>query len=216
MKTFCCTTPAIQGGQDRLGERPERSGWQDYLDRARFRLASGQGINADNRVLRRQNNWWATYAFWVFRLFGLDDSSSWWGTGRWVDEGGRRRPVPSYPAGNIVGERDDRPFASRGCHMSTSPEGKLVDVRSPESIPENGARAYPQRGDYGAGTFRVPGHPRARAVIPHPFSDGASSSASMSRTGPGPPRTTSSPIADRRRSSHAGCADLPVGPRWWN
>ena len=87
---------------------------RDYLDRTRFQaLLRSKGINADTTVVfyGDKNNWWATYAFWVFRLFGLErlrlmDG----GRARWVDEG---RPlttdVPSYPAGNIaVGERDDR------------------------------------------------------------------------------------------------------------
>src|SRR5688572_27090323 len=47
---------------------------RDYLDRERFeRLMRRAGINDDTTIVLYgdKNNWWATYAFWVFRLFGM-------------------------------------------------------------------------------------------------------------------------------------------------
>ena len=64
---------------------------RDYIDRARFeKLLRAKGINQDTTIVfyGDKNNWWATYAFWVFRLFGLErlkllDG----GRLRWADEG---------------------------------------------------------------------------------------------------------------------------------
>ena len=150
---------------------------RDYLDRARFQaLLRAKGIDADTTVVfyGDKNNWWATYAFWVFRLFGLErlrlmDG----GRARWVDEG---RPlttdVPSYPAGNItVGERDDRAIRvfREDVLAHVTKKGKLVDVRSPEEY--RGERLhmpdYPNEGALRGG--HIPGArsiPWARAVDP--------------------------------------------------
>src|SRR5688572_6332222 len=87
---------------------------RDYLGREQLeQLLRRHGISDDTTIVLYgdRNNWWATYAFWVFRLFGLErlrimDG----GRGRWEEEG---RPMttekPAYPPGNIrVGPRDDR------------------------------------------------------------------------------------------------------------
>ena len=150
---------------------------RDYLDRTRFQtLLRSKGINADTTVVfyGDKNKWWSTYAFWVFRFFGLDrlrlmDG----GRARWVDEG---RPlttdVPSYPAGNItVGERDDRAIRAfrEDVLAHVTKKGKLVDVRSPEEY--RGERLhmpdYPNEGALRGG--HIPGArsiPWARAVDP--------------------------------------------------
>ena len=46
---------------------------RDYLDRAAFeKLMSSIGVTPETTVVfyGDKNNWWATYAFWVFQLFG--------------------------------------------------------------------------------------------------------------------------------------------------
>lgn len=46
---------------------------RDYLDRKKFEnLMSRNGISNDTKVVLYgdKNNWWACYAFWVFKLFG--------------------------------------------------------------------------------------------------------------------------------------------------
>jgi len=113
---------------------------RDYVDRARFeRLLRAKGINKDTTVVfyGDKNNWWATYAFWVFKLFGVENIKLLdGGRLRWVDEGRELvTDAPSYAQGNIsVRERDDskiRAFrAEVQQHVNRS--GKLVDVRSPE------------------------------------------------------------------------------------
>ena len=150
---------------------------RDYLQRDQFQqLLRARGINQDTTVVfyGDRNNWWATYAFWVFRLFGLErlkllDG----GRLRWAEEG---RPmttaVPSYPPGNIVvGERNDaaiRAFRDEVlAHVRR--RGQLVDVRSPEEF--RGERLhmpdYPNEGAVRGG--HIPGArsvPWARAVNP--------------------------------------------------
>ncbi|HEV2292014.1 MAG TPA: rhodanese-like domain-containing protein, partial [Gemmatimonadales bacterium] len=113
---------------------------RDYVDRdARQRFRRRSGVSADTTIVLYgdKNNWWATYAFWVLRLFGIErlrilDG----GRARWAEEG---RPLvterPRHPAGTItVGERHDaliRAFRDEVvAHVRAG--RKLVDVRSPE------------------------------------------------------------------------------------
>jgi thiosulfate/3-mercaptopyruvate sulfurtransferase len=150
---------------------------RDYVDRARFeRLLRAKGINSDTTIVfyGDKNNWWATYAFWVFRLFGVEklrilDG----GRLRWADEGRELVTlVPKYPQGNItVRERDDakvRAFRSE-VEQHVKRSGKLVDVRSPEEY--RGERLhmpeYPNEGALRGG--HIPGAksiPWGRAVTP--------------------------------------------------
>ncbi|MCB0225742.1 MAG: sulfurtransferase, partial [Anaerolineae bacterium] len=49
---------------------------RDYLDAESFaEFAASKGIGPDTTVIfyGDKNNWWATYALWVFRLFGHDN-----------------------------------------------------------------------------------------------------------------------------------------------
>jgi thiosulfate/3-mercaptopyruvate sulfurtransferase len=150
---------------------------RDYLDREQMqRLLRAKGINQDTTVVfyGDKNNWWATYAFWVCRLFGLTRLKLMdGGRARWVEEG---RPLttdtPRHAAGNIVvGERNDaliRAFRDDVlAHLRH--RGQLVDVRSPEEF--RGERLhmpdYPNEGALRGG--HIPGArsvPWARAVDP--------------------------------------------------
>src|SRR5690606_8452918 len=86
-----------------------------------------------------KNNWWATYAFWVLRLFGVERLR--------IMDGGRQRRVEEGrpletaaarpPRGDVeVGERDDtRLRAFREDVLEHLMRGRpLVDVRSPEEF----------------------------------------------------------------------------------
>jgi thiosulfate/3-mercaptopyruvate sulfurtransferase len=150
---------------------------RDYLTpEAMQRLLRAKGINRDTTVVfyGDRNNWWATYAFWVFRLFGIENLKIMdGGRQRWVDEG---RPlvteVPSYAPGNLtVGDRKDAPIrALRDEVLAHLRAGrKLVDVRSPEEF--RGERLhmpdFPNEGAVRGG--HIPGAknvPWARAVDP--------------------------------------------------
>src|SRR3972149_3289840 len=75
---------------------------RDYIKAAGFaRLMSTLGIARDTTVVfyGDRSNWWACYAYWVFRLFGHDRLRVMnGGRKKWLDE---QRPmsrdVPSYP-----------------------------------------------------------------------------------------------------------------------
>ncbi len=150
---------------------------RDYVDSDRLqRLLRSKGINKDTTIVfyGDKNNWWATYAFWVLKLFGIErvrlmDG----GRLRWIDEG---RPLttdtPSYPAGNIVvGPRNEgrlRAFRDEVLEH-VNQRGQLVDVRSPEEF--RGERLhmpeYPSEGALRGG--HIPGAksiPWARAIDP--------------------------------------------------
>jgi len=113
---------------------------RDYLDAPRLQeLLRANGIGRETTVVLYgdKNNWWATYAFWVFRLFGLEHLRIMdGGRARWEQEGRPLvRDVPAYPRGNIVvGPRDDAGIrAFREDVLLHVEAGRpLVDVRSPE------------------------------------------------------------------------------------
>ena len=159
---------------------------RDYVDRdALQRFLRGIGVSADTTIVLYgdKNNWWATYAFWVLRLFGIErlrvlDG----GRARWAEEG---RPLvterPRYATGTVtVGERNDaviRAFRDEVvAHVRAG--RKLVDVRSPEEY--RGERLhmpdYPNEGAVRGG--HIPGArniPWGRAIDPasHTFKPAA-------------------------------------------
>jgi thiosulfate/3-mercaptopyruvate sulfurtransferase len=130
---------------------------RDYLDRERFeKLLSAKGIGNDTTVIfyGDKNNWWATYAFWVFKLFGHNDARIMnGGRAKWIAEGrDMSREVPSYPAAEYKAqERDDstiRAFRDQVREHIKKDGTALVDVRSPQEY--SGERThmpeYPQEG----------------------------------------------------------------------
>jgi thiosulfate/3-mercaptopyruvate sulfurtransferase len=148
---------------------------RDYLDPESFaKLLGSKGISRDTTVVfyGDKNNWWATYALWVFQLFGHDKVKVMdGGRKKWGDE---NRPtttdVPTYPHVDYpVPVRDDakiRAFRDEVLKF-VERKGQLVDVRSPEefsgvklNIPD-----YPQEGAMRGG--HIPGAksvPWGRAV----------------------------------------------------
>jgi thiosulfate/3-mercaptopyruvate sulfurtransferase len=150
---------------------------RDYLDRAGFeKLMSRIGVTPDTTVVfyGDKNNWWATYAYWVFQLFGHTNAKIMdGGRLKWEKEGRElTREVPSYPPTEYKAkERDDSTIrAFRDQVLKQVEAGKpLVDVRSPDEYTgkllhmEN----YPNEGALRGG--HIPGAknvPWARAVNP--------------------------------------------------
>jgi thiosulfate/3-mercaptopyruvate sulfurtransferase len=151
---------------------------RDYLGREGFEaLMRRLGATRDTTVVfyGDRNNWWATYALWVFQLFGHDQAK--------IMDGGRikwdkeKRPltrdVKSYPATDYSApERDDetiRAFREQVLEQVEKKKGPLVDVRSPQEY--SGERLhmpeYPNEGALRGG--HIPGAaniPWARAVNP--------------------------------------------------
>jgi thiosulfate/3-mercaptopyruvate sulfurtransferase len=113
---------------------------RDYLDRKSFsELMAKNGISNDTTVVfyGDKNNWWATYSFWVFQLFGHTNAKIMdGGRKKWLDEGRpTSREVPSYPRAEYrAPERADYKYrAFRDQVMQHINEQRpLVDVRSPK------------------------------------------------------------------------------------
>jgi len=144
---------------------------RDYLDREHFeQLLSAKGISNDTTVVfyGDKNNWWATYALWVFKLYGHKDARIMnGGRAKWIAEGqDLTKQVPSYAASSYKApERDDstiRAFRDEVREHIKKSGVALVDVRSPQEF--SGERThmaeYPQEG-----TLRG-GHIPTAASIP--------------------------------------------------
>lgn len=131
---------------------------RDYLDKDGFeKLASRIGITPDTTVIfyGDKSNWWATYAFWVFQLFGHSNAKVLdGGRLKWEQEGrDLTREVPSYTATEYdAPERDDdqiRAFRDRVLEHVEA-KGQLVDVRSP--------------GEYSGEKLHMAGYPQEGAI----------------------------------------------------
>jgi thiosulfate/3-mercaptopyruvate sulfurtransferase len=121
-----------------------------------------------------RNNWWATYAFWVFQLFGFTNARILdGGRIKWEQEG---RPlvtdVPSFaPTRYVAAERNDDAIRAFRDQVLEHALGKrpLVDVRSPDEFAGTKTHMpeYPQEGVLRGG--HIPGArsvPWARAANP--------------------------------------------------
>ena len=142
---------------------------RDYIDQAGFeRLMSRLGITPETTVVfyGDKNNWWATYAYWDFQLFGHDNAKVMdGGRAKWAAEGREMtREVPAYPATAYRAQaRNDAPIrAFRDQVLEHVNAGKpLVDVRSPAEYSGELLHMadYPQEGALRGG--HIPG---ARSV----------------------------------------------------
>ena len=145
---------------------------RDYVAPRQFEeLLRARGIDEDKTVVLYgdKNNWWATYAFWVFRLFGFPESKLRildGGRAKWEAEG---RPMetdtPSHPRTTYrAPERDDsRIRAFKDEVLQHLRAGRpLVDVRSPDEYTGRKTHMpdYPQegvlRGGHIPGAVNVP------------------------------------------------------------
>ena len=136
---------------------------RDYLDGAAFsQLMRAKGISREDTIVLYgdKSNWWAAYAFWVFKLFGHEDVRLLDGSRtKWIAEGRElTREVPPLPAGNYpeVTRDDSKLRAFRDDIRSHSPS-PIVDIRSPQEY--TGERLhmpdYPNEGAARAG--HIPG-----------------------------------------------------------
>jgi thiosulfate/3-mercaptopyruvate sulfurtransferase len=150
---------------------------RDYLQKAGFEaLMSRIGATRDTTIVLYgdKNNWWATYAFWIFQLFGHVNAKVMdGGRLKWEKEGRpMTKDVPKYAATKYAApERNDtkiRAFRDQVlAHVKS--KGKLVDVRSPQEF--TGERMhmpeYPNEGALRGG--HIPGAksiPWAKAIVP--------------------------------------------------
>jgi len=150
---------------------------RDYISKERFEaLMSRLGITNDTTVIfyGDKNTWWATYAYWVFQLFGHTNAKIIdGGRAKWVAEGRPlTRETPTYPPTTYVAqERNDAPIrAFREDVLAHVRAGlPLVDVRSPGEYKGELLHMadYPQEGALRGG--HIPGAknvPWARAANP--------------------------------------------------
>ena len=129
---------------------------RDYVDGAGFaQLCGERGISRDSTVViyGDRNNWWATYALWVFSLFGHADVRILdGGRAKWVAEG--REMTTDQPKPEVVGypvlERDDAKIRAFKDDVLAHLGKPLVDVRSP--------------GEYSGELLHMPDYPQEGAV----------------------------------------------------
>ncbi len=136
---------------------------RDYVSDAEFaRLMSEKGINREDTVVLYgdKNNWWATYALWVFKLFGHDDvrildggRDAWIAEGREMTTDVTTRAASNYP----VTKRDESKIRAFKEDTLAHIGKPMIDVRSPEEY--SGERthmpAYPEEGALRGG--HIPG-----------------------------------------------------------
>lgn len=138
---------------------------RDYLGKDGFEsLMSRIGVTNDMTVIfyGDKNNWWATYAFWVFQLFGHTNAKVMdGGRAKWEAEGrDMTRDVPEYAATAYTAQdRDDETIrALRDVVLDhVKANGPLVDVRSPGEFSGELLHMpnYPQEGSLRGG--HIPG-----------------------------------------------------------
>ncbi|RPJ86028.1 MAG: sulfurtransferase [Acidobacteria bacterium] len=150
---------------------------RDYINREAFeKLMSRNGVTPQTTVVfyGDKNNWWATYAFWVFQLFGHTRAKVMdGGRLKWQNEGRPvTRDIPDHkPTRFQAPERQDAKIRAfrEDVLEHLRDRGQLVDVRSREEY--TGERlhmeAYPNEGALRGG--HIPGAanvPWSRAANP--------------------------------------------------
>ncbi|WP_026455485.1 sulfurtransferase [Saccharomonospora iraqiensis] len=113
---------------------------RDFVDKAGFeRLMSAKGISNDDLVILYggNNNWFAAYAYWYFKLYGHDSvklldggRKKWELDGRELVTGEVERERTSYTAT----EQDHTLRAFRDEVVDAINTSNLVDVRSPDEF----------------------------------------------------------------------------------
>ena len=150
---------------------------RDYIAREAFQdLLRRMGIDEKSTVVfyGDKNNWWATYAYWVFRLFGFENAKLLdGGRMKWESEG---RPmttdVPNFaPSRYEAPERSDNQIRAfyHDVLQHMQEYRPMVDVRSPDEFTGRKLHMpdYPQEGALRGG--HIPGArnvPWARAANP--------------------------------------------------
>lgn len=129
--------------------------FRDYLDGNQMSaLLSSKGISREDTVVLYgdKSNWWATYAFWVLKLFGHEDvrimdggRAKWIAEGKPLSKDSSAREVTSYP----VVTRDDTSIRALKEDVLIHIGKPLIDVRSPQEY--SGERTHmPDYPDEGA------------------------------------------------------------------
>jgi thiosulfate/3-mercaptopyruvate sulfurtransferase len=132
-------------------------------------LMKRAGINNDTTLILYGdfNNWFAAFAFWVFKYYGYNDVRIMnGGRKKWLEED---RPlskdVPKYPIGNFKAAEPDnsiRVFLNYVRDSLGSGQKVLIDVRSPKEFtgeilaPPEYPTEHAQRGGHIPGALNIP------------------------------------------------------------
>jgi thiosulfate/3-mercaptopyruvate sulfurtransferase len=113
---------------------------RDYLDKSAFEaLLSSRGIGNDDTVVLYggNNNWFAAYAYWYFKIYGHRDvklmdggRKKWELDGRPLSKDAVQRPATQY----VASEPDLSIRAFRDEVVAAIGSKNLVDVRSPDEF----------------------------------------------------------------------------------
>jgi len=113
---------------------------RDFVDRTGFeKLLSAKGISTDDTVILYggNNNWFAAYAYWYFKLYGHDDV-------KLIDGGRKKWELDGRPLTTEVPDRVETSYAAKDQDLSIRAfrdevlaaigTQNLVDVRSPDEF----------------------------------------------------------------------------------
>ncbi len=127
---------------------------RDWIDQEQVEtLLGSHGVGNETTLVLYgdKNNWFATYTFWLLKLYGADRLRMLnGGRAKWIAEG---RPVttdvPSYPKARYSAKPADKSIrAFRDQVLAAVGKAALVDVRSPQEYSGEliAMPAYPQEG----------------------------------------------------------------------
>jgi thiosulfate/3-mercaptopyruvate sulfurtransferase len=112
---------------------------RDFVNKSQFEaLLSGKGISNDDTVVLYggNNNWFAAYAYWYFKLYGHGDvklldggRKKWELENRALSKDEANRPATTYVAQH---DQDLRIRAFRDDAVAAIGQYNLIDVRSPD------------------------------------------------------------------------------------
>ncbi len=113
---------------------------RDFVDRAGFeKLLSAKGISNDDTVILYggNNNWFAAYAYWYFKLYGHDDV-------KLIDGGRKKWELDGRPLVSDAADRTETAYVAKDQDLSIRAlrdevlaaigAQNLVDVRSPDEF----------------------------------------------------------------------------------
>jgi thiosulfate/3-mercaptopyruvate sulfurtransferase len=143
---------------------------RDIIDQAAFeKLMSESGISPDDTVVLYgdNHNWFAAYAFWLFKVYGHKDVRLMnGGRGKWLNENGKPLTTErtALKPARYVAQRPDlslRAMVGDVIKVVESKSTSLIDVRSPDEftgkvLAPPGLSETAQRGGHIPGARNVP------------------------------------------------------------
>jgi thiosulfate/3-mercaptopyruvate sulfurtransferase len=143
---------------------------RDIPDKAELEaLLARSGITNDTTIIfyGDNNNWFATFAFWLVKIYGHRDARMMnGGRKKWIDEGRPTTTTSPTPSPSVYRAQDPnwsiRALRDMVRDFVGKPDRALVDVRSPREFsgellaPENLPQEGAQRGGHIPGAANIP------------------------------------------------------------